>query len=133
MIDEKYLDLVKIHDEDKIASAYGMRIEHLDDKKCVVAMPIEENCRNYHGTLHGALYYAMADMSAGVLAHVGGGRHVTLSGSLNFLKAAADGIVRAVAEFDHRGRKTSVISLKIYDDKDVLLASGIYTYYCIGE
>lgn len=133
MIDEKYNDLIKIHDEDKIASAYGMYIEHLTEDKCIVAMPIKDNCKNYHGTLHGALYYAMADMSAGVLAHVNGGRHVTLSGSLNFLKGAADGIAKAVAEFDHSGRKTSVVSLKIYDDKGTLLASGIYTYYCIGE
>lgn len=133
MIDEKYKDLVDIHDADKIASAYGMNIEQLDSEKCVVAMPIADNCKNYHGTLHGALYYAMADMAAGVLAHVNGGRHVTLSGSLNFLKGAAEGTARAVAEFEHSGRKTSVVSLRIYDDKDVLLASGIYTYYCIGE
>ena len=130
---DKYKDLKKLNDRDNIAGHYGMEIESLCETRCVISMKIRDDCLNYHGTLHGALYYAMADMSSGVLAHVDGRSHVTLSGELNFMKTVSEGTVRAVSEFEHSGRKTSVLSVHIYDDNDTLLASGNYTFYCVGE
>lgn len=119
--------------KDNIADHYGMEVVSLDNESCEMRMKVRDDCLNYHGTLHGALYYAMADMCTGILAHTDDRAHVTLSGNLNFLRPVSSGYVYARSSFEHSGRTTSVLNVHIYDEKDNLLASGNYTFYCLGD
>lgn len=119
--------------EDPVYEYYEMEILEDTDELTVIRMPITDKSRNYSGHLHGAVYYALADIVAGHHVHLDGRSHVTQSGGLNIMKAASNGDVFARGTYLHKGRKTSVIRIEIYDEKDRLLAEGNYTYYCVSE
>ncbi len=119
--------------EDPVYLHYEMEILEESENCTVIRMPVTEKNRNYSGHLHGAVYYALADIVSGHHVHLDGRAHVTQSGGLNLMKAVSGGFVYAKGTFLHKGRKTSVIRVEIYDEENHLLAEGNYSYYCLSE
>lgn len=89
---------------------------------------------NPYGMLHGGAYYTMADCAAGTACRTDGRKYVTLDGGIHFLKAARPGdTVTAAAAVRHRGRTTSLADVTITDQDGRLLATGSFTFFCLGE
>lgn len=81
---------------DPVIEHFGIEIIEADEEKTVIRMPITDKCVNYQGNLHGAVYYSLADIVSGHHVHMDGRSHVTLSGSLNLLRGAREGMVFAI-------------------------------------
>lgn len=75
----------------------------------------------------------MADNASGFAAHSDGRSYVTQSGSLHFIRNRSEGEIRAEARVRHRGRATCLVSVDICDEQGILLATGEFAFFCIGE
>lgn len=92
-------------------------------------MEVTENSLNAYRVLHGGAYFTMADCAAGVTARSRGVRYVTLSSSMNFLKAVRSGKIKAIGRVVHRGSSTCIVHSEIFDEEGVLVADGTFTMF----
>lgn len=89
---------------------------------------------NQYGALHGGAYYTLADCAAGAACRTDGRKHVTLDGTVHFIRAAGLGdTVTAAAAVRHRGRTTALMDVSLTDQNGRLLATGTFTFFCTGE
>lgn len=59
-------------------------------------------------------------------------RYVTLEGSIHFIRAANEGTVTAQARVRYRGGTTCLVEIDIKDETERLLATGNFTFFCVG-
>ena len=108
-------------------------MESVEPDSAVLRLDIRPESKNPHGMVHGGAMYTMADSAAGTAVHTDGRLHVTQSSSLSFLGNQAEGTIWAKARIRHRGKTTSLITVDIVGEGDRLLATGDFTFFCIGE
>ncbi|MDR3257998.1 MAG: PaaI family thioesterase [Fusobacteriaceae bacterium] len=120
------------NEKNPFSQLVGMKIIELDEDHSVGILPVTDKLLNPHGILHGGVYYTLADTAAGVLSRTGNKKNVTLEGKLNFIKGIGSGtMIKAVANKLHKGSKTGVFTVMIYDENENILAAGIYTMFFI--
>ena len=108
-------------------------VESIEEDGGILRLDIHPESKNPHGMVHGGAMYTMADSAAGLAAHMDGRLHVTQSSNLSFLGNQAEGSIWARSHVRHRGKTTSLISVDIVGDNGRLLATGDFTFFCIGE
>ncbi|MDR3257997.1 MAG: PaaI family thioesterase [Fusobacteriaceae bacterium] len=120
------------NEKNPFSQLIGMKMIELNEDHSVGILPINDKLLNPHGMLHGGAYYTLADTVAGVLSRTDNKKGVTLEGKMNFIKGACSGTtIKAIAKFLHKGKKTGVITVMIYDEAENVLATGIYTMFFI--
>ena len=119
--------------EKNFNSHNGIRVTKIEDGYCEAEVLLTANGKNPQGVAHGSLIFALADVVTGVAAVTTGKGMLTLSASINFMHAVADGTVHAVARRVREGHTTGVFSAEIYDDAGRLAAVGSFTVYYTGE
>lgn len=93
-----------------------------------------EEAKNPRGMIHGGAMYTLADNAAGSAAHSDGRKHVTQTGSMNYLRNITEGTAIATAKVRHRGRTTCLVDVEITAEATgKLLSTGTFTFFCIGE
>lgn len=110
---------------------YDLKI--LDDQSLEIIMESGENTLNPLGLVHGGIIYTLMDNCSGSLAVINGKKTVTLNSSVNFIRAAKTSFLRGIAKIIHKGSTTIVMGVKVFDDKEHLLANGSFTMYILGE
>jgi acyl-CoA thioesterase len=121
-----------VNENNSFNQLIGVKIIELDYDHCVGILPVNDKLLNPHGILHGGAYYTLADTAAGVLSYSDEKKGITLEGKLNFIKGAISGTtIKVIAKFLHRGNRTGVITVMIYDENEKILATGIYTMFFI--
>lgn len=83
------------------------------------------------GVVHGGVLFSLADTTSGTAAAASGDYRVTtVNGTINYLRAGKDTTkLTAEAVEIKNGKAFSVCEAKVYDDKDVLLATTTMTFY----
>ena len=114
-----------------------IEMETVEQDYAVFRLQVRPENRNVYGMVHGgAIYtlalYTMADNAAGSAAHTDGRNYVTQNGSLHFLRNQREGSIRAQARVRHRGRSTVLVAVDVVGDDGTLLASGEFSFFCIG-
>lgn len=123
---------------DRIAKNLFMNYNHLElvfitPDYCECRLVVRPESTNHYGFVHGGALFSLADVTAGSLAHADGHRHVTQNASFYNISNQKDGIITCRASIIHRGRNTCVTSAKITGNSGKLLATGTFTYFCVGE
>ena len=131
MDDQKLLEF--FNEINRFAVMNGIRLVEFDDEHSVVECTVEKKYTNPTETLHGGMYFTMADSAGGALAIRSGQGFVTQRSTLHFIRPVFSGKVRAVAHALHRGKTTLVAEIKMYDEQDKLLASSTMTYFFLGQ
>jgi len=99
----------------------------------VMALDVREESLNPLDMVHGGALYTMADCASGMAAGTDGRSYVTQAGSLNFLSPGGPtGTIEARAQVRRRGQNTCFVTVDITDSSGTLLASGTFTFFCIG-
>ena len=95
---------------------------------------LEDRHRNPSGGIHGGLLMSMADDTAGAAVISHGANATTSSCSMNFLRAnpKAKKIV-AKATAIKVGTRLGVSEVKLYDDQNTLLATGLFEYAILND
>ena len=109
-----------------------MELETVEPDYAVFRMEIRPESKNVYGMVHGGAIYTLADNATGSAAHTDGRNYVTQSGTLHFLRNQREGIIRAQARVRHRGRSTVLVAVDVVGDDGTLLASGEFSFFCIG-
>lgn len=108
-------------------------LRRVDGDHAEAVLLVAQDSVNPYGILHGGAYYTMADCAAAAACRSDGRRYVTLDGAIHFLRSAAPGdTVTAAAAIRHRGRTTALTEVTITDQNARLLATGEFTFFCIG-
>ncbi len=104
--------------KDPFANHLGAEIEIVKPGHSRVSLTIDDNMANFHGTTHGGVIFFLGDMAFGAACNSQGKVSVALNVSICFLKPAClgDHLV-AEAKEEHRGRRTSLYSIKIFNEK----------------
>ena len=86
---------------------------------------------NPHGRIHGGAMATLADTVGGCCACSRGGRCVTSSSSMEFLRPA-QGDLFCQATPKKMGRQLSVIQIVITDTREKTVATGTFTFFMAG-
>ena len=109
-----------------------IEMETVEQDYAVFRLQVRPENRNVYGMVHGGAIYTLADNATGSAAHTVGRNYVTQSGTLHFLRNQREGIIRAQARVRHRGRSTVLVAVDVVGDDGTLLASGEFSFFCIG-
>ena len=109
-----------------------IEMEQVERDYAVFRLQVRAENRNVYGMVHGGAIYTLADNATGSAAHTDGRNYVTQSGTLHFLRNQREGTIRAQARVRHRGRSTVLVAVDVVGDDGTLLASGEFSFFCIG-
>ena len=109
-----------------------IEMEQVERDYAVFRLQVRPENRNVYGMVHGGAIYTLADNATGSAAHTDGRNYVTQSGTLHFLRNQREGTIRAQARVRHRGRSTVLVAVDVVGDDGTLLASGEFSFFCIG-
>jgi uncharacterized domain 1 len=110
----------------------GIIMDEATATTAIAHVDISAKSLNIYGNIHGGLLYSLADNVAGMCARATGNNHVTLQGSMNYLKGISSGRITAKAIVVHRGRTTCVLDVNIFSEDNLCLAKGTFTMYNVG-
>ena len=88
---------------------------------------------NGHGTLHGGVYYTLADYCVGVVSRTNGKMYVTQQASVSYISSVKGGRLTAKGSVIHRGRTSCIIEILVTDESGKLVFKGTFTDFCIGD
>lgn len=95
-------------------------------------MPVTKDLMNIMNLLHGGCLYTIADVAAGAAAASYGETSVTLNAEFHYLRPGKPcRSIRAVAEELKRGRSIKLYRVSVYDQDEILLAEGTFTYFSL--
>ena len=86
---------------------------------------------NYGGMVHGGALATLADVSSGCCACSKGGRGVTAGFSMEYLRPAVGEKIICEAVAVKMGSSLSVIQVSMKNEKDVLVATGTFTFFML--
>lgn len=111
----------------------GIRFRLINQDEAEAVLEVGPDSLNPYGLLHGGAYYTMADCAGGCACRSDGRHYVTLHGGMDFIRSAGSGKVIARAKVRHRGNCTSQVAVDIRDEKENLLATGDFTFFCLDH
>ncbi|WP_377888063.1 hotdog fold thioesterase [Alkalihalobacillus sp. R86527] len=108
-----------------LLEALGIEAVTLTPEKVVLDMPVGPSTHQPLGFLHGGASVALAESAASIggSLHLNGENEAAFGMEINanHLKSKKDGIVTAIAQPIHIGRRTMVWEVKIVDEEEDLI------------
>lgn len=107
----------------------GLVITQVTPDGALAQLQITDKLLQSAGIVHGGVYCSIIETMASVSAFVwlaehGGGDVVGVNNNTDFLRAISSGIVHAISEPLHRGRRQQLWVVTIRDQKDRVVARG---------
>ncbi len=114
---------------DNFSVLNGMKIIKMDEGYAEAIVDYRPDHNNFMGTLHGGAITTLTDITAGTSIISFGKQCVTLNASVNYLRPAKEGKVRAVATAINRSRQFGTTEVKVYDEDDNLICYCSYVMF----
>lgn len=122
---------VKMFDSD-FSRHIGVHIIEQGYGRCKVRLDIRREHMNPIGSVHGGCLFTMADEAAGISASSTGGVCTTVDSHIEFLNASLHPkYLTAEAKPKKIGKKIRTFNVEIRDEKDVLISSAEFIFYCL--
>ncbi|MGH3472826.1 MAG: PaaI family thioesterase [Nocardioidaceae bacterium] len=105
----------------------GITYDDIGADRVQLRLEIRPELLQPFGILHGGVHCSLVETAASVAAAMWWGERgqvVGVSNQTDFLRAASDGVITAVATPIHRGRSQQLWQVEITDESDRLLALG---------
>lgn len=107
----------------------GIRFTKAGDGHAEGEIVIEPHHLNPAGALHGGLIFTIMDTIGGFATRTLGVLPTTLCSNINYLRPTlGTKKITAVADVIKRGKNVSVVRIDLFNEKDVLVASGASNY-----
>ncbi|WP_273853212.1 hotdog fold thioesterase [Guptibacillus spartinae] len=111
--------------ENTMLEALGITAITLTPEKVILEMPVGPSTHQPLGFLHGGASVALAESAASIggTLNLNAENEATFGMEINanHLRSKKDGVVRAIAEPIHIGRRTMVWEINIVDEKEELI------------
>ena len=106
---------------DPYARSLGVRLTRFEAGVAEATLEIREHMLNAHGTVHGAVVYALADHVFSLACNSWGRTAVSLSTTVHFLQPARAGdVLRARATETKRGHRTGFYRIEVLHGEDLV-------------
>ena len=100
----------------------GITIEKADIDYAKCSMRIDERHFNCEGSVMGGAIFTLADYAFGVAANSGNLQTVSLSGTINFMRATKGPVLYAEAKCIKSGRSIAFFEITVTDDAGNIIA-----------
>ena len=113
--------------EKTMGAALSMEAVEIHPEKMVIRMPITDASRQPAGLLHGGATAALVETVASLGSAIQcpkGFMPVGIEVNCNHLRGKSEGVIEAVGVPVHRGRRTHVWDVKVYDEDRKMIAIG---------
>ena len=127
MNNDKFLKY--FNENDGFSTHNGIRLTKMEPGYAEAQLTITEYNKNFMGTLHGAVLFALADIVSGSALAAYGKHCVTLSSNITYIAPAYEGRVTAKATQISRTRRTATFDIEIKNDAGTLLCKVTTTMY----
>lgn len=120
------------NESNRFANKIGAYVEEMGEGYAISRMHTGEDCLNPGNSLHGGAMFTVADIAAGAAAGSFGQAAVTQESSFHYLRAGKDTReITGRARVVKRGKRAIIIRVSVYDQDEVLLCEGIFTFTVI--
>lgn len=103
-------------------------------EETIYEVEVNENLLNPFNAVHGGLLYALCDEACGYACGLVYKMPVTVNATFNYLKPAMNtSKLKAVVHPIKIGSTLAVLDVNVYDDKDLHLCNGTFTYMEINK
>lgn len=127
-----YVRAVAVPDLDEVMArglnkALGFRLDEASEDRVVMSWTVGPEHLQPYGIVHGGVHCAVIEASASIGAALWfgeRGRVVGVANHTNFLRAARDGVLTAVASPVHRGRSQQLWLVEVHDEEQRAIARG---------
>jgi acyl-CoA thioesterase len=110
-----------------------IRLGQVEPDRVTMELTVEEEHLNPYGFIHGGALFTMADNACGMAARTDGRQYVTQSSAFTFLHSGVLGdTICMEGKVRRRGKTTCFVEANATNQAGELLASGSFTFYCIG-
>ncbi|MCI8477668.1 MAG: PaaI family thioesterase [Oscillospiraceae bacterium] len=106
-----------------------MSLTRLELDRVEGKLEVRPDILNPYGYVHGGILATLADTVAGVAAASRGGRSVTLSNTLTYLRPATGRVIYCIAEPQRVGKTISVFQVNLTNEEGALVATGLFTFH----
>ena len=129
---KKYINQVrKVANHSPFYQLLGMKILEIQDGTCRIEMPFRKKLTHPYGIIHGGAIASLAD-SAVAMALISLVKSIdritTIEFKINFFTPINQGKLMAQAKVIHKGSKTAVGEVDVFNEKSKLVAKVIATY-----
>lgn len=114
----------------------GMRIVEVRENYARLSVKIDKKHVQFLETVHGGVVASLADSAAAWAVYGSSnlkGIPVTVEMKINFLKPVKSGKLIAEARNIHEGSRIFVTDVEVKNDKGILVAKSLVTYYLLKE
>ena len=131
---EEYANIIQAVEHDPLSQMIDLKIVEIKPGYARGEIEVQPKHLNPIASVHGGCLYTMADVVAGCAAESHGATTPTLDSSFHFLNAGLN-VKKLIAEATElkKGKRILVYDIKITNQDDLLLATGIFTYMNIDK
>ncbi len=123
----------KINEFDRFCKHNGMRLTVVRPGYAEAEMDVNPEKLNGFGMVQGGAIFTLADLAFSGASNSAGIPTVSLAANFTFLRPGDGSRIKAVAQELHRGRSTGLYELKVYNDRDKLIAFGTGNGFAVNE
>lgn len=111
----------------------GIVVTDVTPGRAVGELRVGPNSMNPHNVVHGGALSTLADTVGGCCACSKGGDCVTANCTMEYLRPATGTVIYCEAVPKKLGRSLSVIQVTLTNDKNVVVATGTFTFFMSWE
>jgi uncharacterized protein (TIGR00369 family) len=113
------------------ARLVGLDLDSVEPGRAVLKMDVREELKQNHGVVHGGAIATLIDsaMAFAIIPKLAEGEGTTtVDLTIHYLRPLTSGTATGVAEVLRAGRRIIVVSAKVFDDEDRVVATAISSY-----
>ncbi|HIX63498.1 MAG TPA: PaaI family thioesterase [Candidatus Mediterraneibacter colneyensis] len=130
-----YERLCRIRNEQNaFGNLVGVRIVEIREGYARSELEVRRELSNPIGSLHGGVYFTMADITGGSAAVAYGEQVTTVDADIRYLRPGI-GIKKVICEAEEikKGKQLFVYRVDLKDEKGTLLSAGTFTYMSLHK
>lgn len=122
-------EIMKMLQKDSYARSMGIKLVDLGEGSAIAEMEVKDNMLNMHGTLHGAVTFALADFVFQAACNSYGRISVGLTTTVNYMAAGKLGsVVTASASEEKKNYRTAWYKIHVESNGDLLATMEAVAY-----
>lgn len=122
-------EIIEMLEKDSYSRSLGIQLVELGEGTAVAEMRVKEDMLNMHGTLHGAVTFALADFAFQAACNSYGRTAVGLSTTVNYMAAGHLGsVVTAIAEEEKKNYRTAWYKIRIESNGELIASMEALAY-----
>lgn len=114
----------------KFAHHLGIEVVEIGEGYAKAELEVQDYFENMVHSLHGGILYTLADATGGAATTSHGKPMTTVNCDFHYLRAGINvKKLTAIGKMIKDGKKFGIVEVEVFDEKEVLLAKGTYTFY----